>query len=625
MIARRRRDWAVTLGVATLVTAANGSDGAYFSQSWGWVALAFLCALALVLILEWGTAPGRLRAAFALAMTGLGIWVAASAIWSVSPASSIREAERMLVYAGLALALAVVLRRRDADALARGAFLGVLAIASYALATRLFPDWLESFDDPTVRYRLAEPIGYWNSVGLLAAMGVLIGSGFAVRGKGIVQLFVGGAAMPILATTLYFTFSRGAWLALAAGLAVVVVLETRRLRLLWTAVALAPASIAAILVASRQEALTTEDAVRADAIAQGNRFAVVVGALALLSGVLAVGAARVVRRVRVPDGAHRAVDAGLAVLAVSGFIVAVILAGGPSEAFDGVRDRFDAPVTGETANLNDRLFTLSGNNRAESVGVAWDAARERPLLGHGGGSFEYVWYEERRSPLVIRDAHSLYAETLGELGAVGLVLLGIALLTPIVAVVRARRARLVPAVGGAYVAWALHSAVDWHWEIVGVTLVALLAGGVALLASERLRVRTLPETLRWPLLAASVALTAFAVISLVGNQALFAAKEAVARHDWEAAVEHGRRAESLLVWSFEPHVVLGDAAAGRGDRAGALDAYREAVEVDGRNWVVWLRFAQVARGTERRAAYDRVRELNPREPRLPGEPEDGSG
>lgn len=71
--------------------------------------------------------------------------------------------------------------------------------------------------------------------------------------------------------------------------------------------------------------------------------------------------------------------------------------------------------------------------------------------------------------------------------------------------------------------------------------------------------------------------------------------------------------------AFEPDLVLGDAYAGLGDRRGALRAYRDAVATDGRNWVAWLRLAQVARGPERARAYERVHELNPREGALPGE------
>jgi tetratricopeptide (TPR) repeat protein len=114
-------------------------------------------------------------------------------------------------------------------------------------------------------------------------------------------------------------------------------------------------------------------------------------------------------------------------------------------------------------------------------------------------------------------------------------------------------------------------------------------------------------------------------VSLVGNQALLAGKEALARKDWTSAAEHGRRAQALLIWSHEPDLALGDAAAGLGDREGALGAYRDAVKTDPRNWVAWLRLAQVARGAERVAAYATVRKLNPLEEDLPGESARGPG
>jgi tetratricopeptide (TPR) repeat protein len=120
------------------------------------------------------------------------------------------------------------------------------------------------------------------------------------------------------------------------------------------------------------------------------------------------------------------------------------------------------------------------------------------------------------------------------------------------------------------------------------------------------------------LIVGTTLLSVFAVWSLVGNQALFAGREALARGDWAEASDDARRAQALLFWSHEPDFVRGDAAARQGDREGALRAYRDAVATDPRNWVAWLRLAQVARGAERAAAYDRVRELNPLEEGLPG-------
>jgi O-Antigen ligase len=622
---RTTRTWVVGVSVAALVTAANGSQGGYFSQSWGWIALAFVAAVALTLILGSAVTPGLLRIAFAAFMTAFGVWVALSAIWSISPAGSAREVERMLVYVALAGALALALRRCDAPGLYGGLLAGSAAIAGYALATRLFPDRFESYDSPIASYRLAEPIGYWNALGLLVSMGALLGLGVVAHARRNASVAVAGACLPVFASALYFSFSRGAWAALGIGIVAAVALDARRLRLAWSTAAVVPVSAVCVSVASRQDALTTEGASRSDALSEGHRFAVVLAVAVVLSAVVAVAARWIARRVPAPRWIARAADAGFASIAILAVVVGVVLAGGPGDALAKIEERFDAPVAGEGGNLNDRLFSVSGNGRSESIGVAWDAGRERPLVGQGAGSFEYVWYEHRPSDHVIRDAHSLYAETFAELGIVGVALLGLTLLVPLAAAIRARRNRVVPAAAAAYTAWLAHAAMDWHWEVVGVTMTALLAGGVGLVAGERSASRRLPMGARAPLLVGALAVTSFALVSLVGNQALFAGREALARHEWTSAEEHGERAESLLPWSFEPHVVLGDAAAGLGERRRALAAYRRAVEIDPRNWVAWLRVGQVARGAERRAAYERAHTLNPRGRDFPGEPETESG
>jgi tetratricopeptide (TPR) repeat protein len=298
--------------------------------------------------------------------------------------------------------------------------------------------------------------------------------------------------------------------------------------------------------------------------------------------------------------------------------VAVASVGGPRSALAEVRDRFEAdPTVG--SSLNDRLFSISGTGRAATLRVAWHAGRDHPLAGNGAGTFETFWYEQRSSRAVVRDAHSLFVETFAELGLVGLVLLVTALAVPLVAAVRARHSRFVAPAAAAYLAWVTASALDWHWEMVGVTTTALLVGSVGLVSAERHRRGLLLPGSRLALVGVTGALSVFAVWSLVGNQALFAAREAIARQEWSEARDHARRAQTLLVWTSEPELALGDSYAGLGDRDGALDAYRDAVETDPRNWLAWLRVARVARGAESGAAYDRVRELNPREEGLPGE------
>jgi hypothetical protein len=312
-------------------------------------------------------------------------------------------------------------------------------------------------------------------------------------------------------------------------------------------------------------------------------------------------------------------DVALGLAAAVAAALGILQQGGPKAVATSLRDRFEADLVLQSSDLNDRLFSLSGTGRVDHVQVAWDAARARPVVGNGAGTYEYFWYLLRPTPFDVRDAHSLYVEMLAEVGVVGLVLLVLALVLPAIGAVRARRSRFVPAAFGAYAAWAMHSALDWNWEVVGVTSTALLAGGACMLAAERRRGAPLRSVARVPVLAGAVLLSVAAVVSLVGNQALFAGRAAVRAEDWGSGRDHARRAEALLPWSIEPLIVLGDAEAGLGNRAGALGAYREAVAKDGENWVAWLRLAQVARGAERTAAYARVRALNPLEEDLPGE------
>lgn len=617
---RRARAFLIATATAAIVTAANASQGAYFSQSWGWVALAFLLPTTVLALLDRTTAPGRLRLAFLGAVAALAVWIALSTLWSVSPSASAREVERILVYVTVALALAFVARRGDTAALLAGVLAGITFVAGYGLATRLFPDRFETFSDPELPYRLAEPIGYWNSLGVLATMGVLLALGATAHARRHMGAAAAAAALPVLVSTLYFTFSRGAWASLAAGLVALVALDPRRLALCWTTLVVAPASVAAVVVASRQDALTRQDAVLAEWEQQGSRLAVVVLALTACSAVLALAASAVAARAPAGRRTRLSFDFVLGAIAIGVIVGSLVAVGGPGPGASELRDRFDSdPVAG--ADLNERLFSASGNGRSEQLRVSWEAGTDRIVGGNGAGSFEYLWYERRPSTLVVRDGHSLYLETFAELGIVGLALLLTVVLLPLVGAYRARRSRLVPAAFAALAAWATACTLDWHWEVVGVTMTALVAGGACLVAADRSRTRPLGAWSRVALASAGVVLSLAAVVSLVGNQALFAARESVRREEWADARRHAQHARSLLPWSFEPAVALGDAYAGLGDREAALRAYRDAIAADSRNWVAWLRLAQVARGSERARAYATVRKLNPLEGALPGEDE----
>src|SRR5437870_2519147 len=104
-------------------------------------------------------------------------------------------------------------RARTAGAVVAGILAGATTIAAYSLGTRLFPDRLGTFDS-VARCRLSSPIGYWNALGLLCAIAILLAVALASSVHTPLRAALAGVTVPPSAVALYFTFSRGSWLAL---------------------------------------------------------------------------------------------------------------------------------------------------------------------------------------------------------------------------------------------------------------------------------------------------------------------------------------------------------------------------------------------------------------------------
>src|SRR5205085_12644181 len=136
-------------------------------------------------------------------------------------------------------------------------------------------------------YRLATPIGYWNGLGAFCAIGLLLAVGFVVHGRVLAGRVLAGASVVVLIVTMYFTFGRGPWIALGFGVLVAVALDSERLKLVSALLALAPASLSALVLSSRAHALTTATALLGDAARQGHRLLVWLVLLAALSGAVA--------------------------------------------------------------------------------------------------------------------------------------------------------------------------------------------------------------------------------------------------------------------------------------------------------------------------------------------------
>jgi hypothetical protein len=334
----------------------------------------------------------------------------------------------------------------------------------------------------------------------------------------------------------------------------------------------------------------------------------------VLAAAVAVGAWNLVAGDAQPVGYAN----GLALLAVLGLVLAthrprwllsaaVLL---PVIVLSGSRGAWLALAAGLVATRLPRSAAVAGivaafalgltigEPRPDYWGVAAEQARGAPLLGTGAGTFERYWLLDRDIPLLARDAHNLYLETLAELGPIGLALLVTALAIPLAVRSRNRAAT------GAYAAFVVHAALDWDWEQAALVLAALAAAAAAL-DGARLG---LP---RRPALAAIAVLAAAAAFALVGNASLARSAAAASESDWDASARWARRAADAAPWAAEPWTRLAEAQRALGDLGAARRGFRKALERDPRNFHLWVALARVTEGAERRAALERAARLNP--------------
>jgi O-antigen ligase len=156
--------------------------------------------------------------------------------------------------------------------------------------------------------------------------------------------------------------------------------------------------------------------------------------------------------------------------------------------------------------------------RRSYFAVAWHEFNAHPLLGSGAGTFGHYWLQSTHYIQYggALDAHSLYLETLAELGPVGLVLLLAFLLYPLRFAVAYRAVPGVPVATGAAVAFLIHAGVDWDWELPAV-VVAGLCCLAALPAADNRVDEGAPRLARLAALACAVILGLAAIAGTASN------------------------------------------------------------------------------------------------------------
>jgi O-antigen ligase len=548
-----------------------------------------------------------------LALAALVGWIALAVAWSVAPAESVLEIERGLVYLASASTVLLLSRSRLARHLLGGLLAAISLIAVFSLLTRLAPDRVGVYDGTGV-YRLAQPIGYWNGLAIFTSIGALLALGFAARGRTLTARATGGGLLVLLLPTFYFTFGRAAWIALAVGLVFAVAVDPRRLQLLTTLLVVGPLPAVATYLASQQSGLTHGGTRLANAAHDGHRLGLLLIVLAVLNAAISAALSVVARWIDVPRRVQRAFAVTVVVILAITAAATFNRYGDPATLAKRGYNSFTGPPPRVGSDLNRRLLSFSGNGRADLWALAWDDAARHPVLGAGPGTYERYFLAHQPADVGrVRDAHGLYVETLAEVGPIGLALLIVVLLTPLAGLRFARRHPLAPAAAGAYVAYLVHTGVDWDWELPAVTMAGLLCGASILLVGRRWRP---PQPLTQPIrllgAGAAVAAAGFAAIALLGNSALSRSETAREHGEAARAASDARRARSLMPWSPKPWEALGRAQLAAGLLPEARRSFRKAISMDRGDWHIWYDLAGASTGQARRRALRKAVALYPR-------------
>ncbi len=573
------------------------------------------------------------RAVLALGLlAGFGLWSAVGITWTDSVERTVVEVTRVLTLLGIFTLAVSIQRQGSLERTLAGVGSAVALIAVLALGSRIAPGIFPGEQTGSLlseaSYRLLHPIGYWNALAALMAIGLpILIRATAFSPKPFLRA-LWAAAIPVACLATYYTFSRGGTLAALVGIAALFALAPRRIEaLLRSAVPLLGSAVLIFLATGRKEL--------ADGIS-GPAYETQADEMALITlGVVVLVALGQMALHRLEAGGlslsvRPARRTSLIALGVAGVVLvaAAGAAGLPGKVSEAV-DEFSAG--GGPGQGSGRLLSAAGSNRSAYWEAALDAAESEPVTGIGPGAYEFWWAENGEAQGFVRQAHSLPLQVLAETGPFGLLLIaalfGLLLWTGASRALRSgdeRLRALLAASSAGVLAFTVTAAVDWSWEVTALPVAALFLGAAilgpdskranVLNAAPRLVERRLPYLIGGiviPLLA-----IAFLFVSVRSAAEVERSRELFESGDAPAALDAARSAGTLTPWAATPLVQQALVLNSEGAGDDALAAAREATEKEPRDWRTWFVLTGVAanagRPDEATRALERARTLNPR-------------
>lgn len=545
---------------------------------------------------------------FLLLGVALLAWTGLSVLWTTSVESTAAEIARLIGYAGPLVLILAFLGRDNWRPAAAGLSIALMVVPLVSLAARFAPELFpaESFARTYGGERLGYPLEYWNALGCWAAMAVVAGSAWSAGLRTDIA-HVASALVPPAAACLYLTDSRGGVVAAVVGVLIVCLLANRLTRTVLQVAVLTAGSALAIFVISTQETAT-----------------VAFGSGGLVAALGTVGGAALAACGSIFLSRWSGSDSGL-VSAAGGLIVACLAAVAIASIVQNESlpdSSAPAPPGFDLSDAAENLTSLEGP-RAEIFQSALGAFVSAPVLGIGPGSFGFWWTQDSPGSAPLRDGHSLYLESLAELGFVGLLLL-LGALAGLVRVAFAPRPELrrsrdraaSAAMIGCGAVFLVHASVDWLWEIpaVSVTGLAALAIAGARTSSPRRRRRRL-NVRRMAFIALSGLALATQIPGLVKTERLRASEAILALGFEDRARELAIDAADAEPWAASPHAQLGLIALARGRLEEAEHETERAAKLAPADWTNLFTLVRVrlAMGDVEGAltALDEAEQLNP--------------
>jgi hypothetical protein len=234
----------------------------------------------------------------------------------------------------------------------------------------------------------------------------------------------------------------------------------------------------------------------------------------------------------------------------------------------------------------------------------------------------------------VRDAHSLYLETLAEVGIVGFALLAAMFLTVLATAVR-RTLRAVSfdrgqlaAVTASLVVFFVAAAIDWVWELPVLPVIFMILAGLAVGAATRpaeSATAGAATTGSRYLLATRIGIVALSIGALVaiapplaGSAALQDSQRDVRDSNLKGALDQARAAEKAQPYAATPKLQKALVLQQAGYLEDAANAAAAAVRDEPTNWTTWYTLSgiegKLGNQGKAEAFYEKARSLNPRSP-----------